>query len=136
MNDWNEKIIAEFRENGGEVGGPFEGAPMVLVHHEGAKSGTERVTPLMYQPGDDGQIYVFASKGGAPTNPDWYHNLVANPTTTIEVGTETKQVDARVLEGAERTAVWEKQKQDYPQFAEYDVTSGDREIPVFALEVS
>ena len=87
-NDWNDKIIAEFRANGGRVGGPFEGAPVVLVHHRGRKSGREYVTPTMYLPDehDDDTIYVFASKGGAPTNPDWYYNLAAAEEGTIESG--------------------------------------------------
>jgi deazaflavin-dependent oxidoreductase (nitroreductase family) len=94
MDDFNQKIIAEFRANGGKVGGQFEGAPMVLLHHRGAKTGTERVNPLVYRPvGDD--IAIFASKGGAPTNPDWYHNVVAHPETTIEVGPDTVAVVAR-----------------------------------------
>ena len=83
--DFNSKIIAEFRENGGKVGGPFEGAPLLLLHTTGAKSGQERVNPMMYQAIGDG-FAVFASKAGAPTNPDWYHNLVANPRVTAEVG--------------------------------------------------
>lgn len=134
MNDWNAQIIDEFRENDGAVGGMFEGAPMVLVHHRGAKSGTERVTPLMYQPESDDRIYVFASKAGATTNPDWYHNLVANPETTIEIGDGSRTVRARELEGNERSKVWEKQKADVPQFAGYEESAEGRVIPVFALE--
>ncbi len=134
MDDWNTQIIEEFRANDGVVGGPFEGAPMVLVHHTGAKSGTERVTPLMYQPESDDRLYIFASKAGAVTNPDWFHNLLANPETTIEVGTKTRAVRARVLEGDERARVWEAQKSGVPQFAEYEVHAEGREIPVFALE--
>ena len=135
MNDWNAKIIAEFRENDGKVGGPFEGAPMVLVHHTGAKTGTERVTPLVYQPESDERIYIFASKAGAPDNPDWFHNLVANPDTTIEIGAETDvAVRARVLDAEEREPVWERQKAQAPTFAEYEEKAGDRVIPVIALE--
>lgn len=134
LHDFNQTIIDEFRANAGAVGGPFEGAPMVLVHHTGAKSGTQRIAPLVYQPDDDDRLYVFASKGGAPTNPDWFHNLVANPETTIEVGTETRTVRARVLDGDERTAIWETQKQRMAQFAEYEERADGREIPVFALE--
>lgn len=135
MDDWNTKVIAEFRENGGKVGGPFEGAPMVLVHHTGAKSGTERVTPLMYRPDVGGRIVIFASKAGAPDNPDWFHNLVANPDTTIEVGEETDvAVRATVLEGDERDRIWEAQKSEVPQFAEYEKTAGGRQIPVIALD--
>jgi deazaflavin-dependent oxidoreductase (nitroreductase family) len=134
MQDFNQQIIDEFRTNDGVVGGPFEGAPMVLVHHTGAKSGIERVTPLTYQPDTDDRVYIFASKAGAPDNPDWFHNLVAFPDTTIEIGTETWKVRARVLEGDERSKIWEKQKADVPQFAEYEKTAEGREIPVLALE--
>ena len=134
MNDFNEQVIAEFRDNGGKVGGPFEGAPMVLLHHTGAKSGVERVTPLMYRPDGD-RVVIFASKGGAPDHPAWFHNLVANPETTIEVGDEAGvAVRATVLEGDERDRIWSAQKAEVPQFAEYEVTAGDREIPVVALE--
>lgn len=132
MNDWNQQIIAEFRANGGVVGGPFEGAPMVLVTHRGARSGTERTTPLVYlADGDD--VVIFASKAGAPTNPDWFHNLVANPDATIEVGTETLAVRARVAEGDERDELFERQKAASPQFAEYEKAT-DRVIPVVVLE--
>ncbi len=134
LNDFNQQIIDEFRANDGVVGGPFEGAPMVLVHHTGAKSGTQRVTPLVYQPESDDRLYVFASKAGATDNPDWFHNLVANPETVVEVGTDTHTVRARVLAGDERTQVWEAQKTAAPQFAEYEKTTEGREIPVFALE--
>jgi deazaflavin-dependent oxidoreductase (nitroreductase family) len=133
-SDFNGSIIDEFRANGGKVGGMFEGAPMVLVHHKGAKSGTERVNPLMYQDLGGGSIAVFASKGGAPTNPDWYHNLVANPDTRIELGTEQHDVRARVADDDERQRIWEAQKAVFPQFAEYEKTSGGRTIPVVILE--
>jgi deazaflavin-dependent oxidoreductase (nitroreductase family) len=132
MNDWNQQIIAEFRANAGKVGGPFEGAPMVLVQHKGARTGTERTTPLMYLPdGDD--IVIFASKAGAPDNPDWYHNLLANPETTAELGTETVAVRARVAQGDERDDLWTRQKQAYPQFQGYEDAT-DRVIPVVVLE--
>jgi deazaflavin-dependent oxidoreductase (nitroreductase family) len=88
VNDYNQPIIDEFRANDGKVGGRFEGFPLVLLHHTGAKSGTERVNPLAYQRLGDDSVAVFASKGGSPTNPDWFHNLVANPNTSIEIGTE------------------------------------------------
>ena len=133
VNDWNTKIIAEFRANDGVVGPPFEGAPMVLVHHTGAKTGTERVTPLVYQPVGDAWA-IFGSKAGATTNPDWFHNLKANPETTIEVGAETVPVTATVLEGAQRDEIWAKQKELMPGFAEYEKTAGDRIIPVVLLE--
>ena len=132
MNDWNQQIIAEFRANDGKVGGPFEGAPMVLVTHKGARTGTERVTPLMaLLDGDD--IVIFASKAGAPDNPDWYHNLVANPDTTVELGTDTIPVRARVADGAERDDLWTRQKTAYPQFQGYE-DSTTRVIPVVVLE--
>lgn len=131
MSDWNTQIIEEFRSNGGKVGGQFEGAPLLLLHHTGAKTGTERVTPLMYQAvGDD--YAIFASKAGAPTNPDWFHNLLANPRTTAEVGTDTIPVTARVAEADERDRIWTKQKADYPGFAEYEEAT-TRQIPVVIL---
>lgn len=131
-NDWNRQVIEEFRANEGRIGGAFEGAPMALIHHRGAKSGIERVNPVMYQKVDGGYA-VFGSKGGAPTNPDWYHNLVANPETTVEIGTETIPVRARVARGEERERIWEKQKRAYPGFAEYERKT-TREIPVVILE--
>ena len=133
-NDFNQEIIEEFRANDGKVGGRFEGQPMVLVHHTGAKSGTERVNPLAYQRIDDDSVAIFASKGGAPTNPDWFHNLVAHPNTSIEIGTQRYEVKARVAAGEERQRIWEAQKQAFPNFAEYEVTSGGRELPVVVLD--
>jgi deazaflavin-dependent oxidoreductase (nitroreductase family) len=133
MSDWNTQVIEQFREGGGKVGGDFEGMPLLLLHHVGAKSGTERVTPLVYQQVGDAYA-VFASKGGAPTNPDWYHNLLATPDTKIEIGTETLDVTARVADDDERSRIWETQKERYPNFAEYERTAGDRMIPVVVLE--
>ncbi len=131
MNDWNTQIIEEFRANGGKVGGQFEGAPLLLLHSTGAKSGQDRIAPVMYRDvGDD--IAIFASKAGAPDNPDWYHNLVANPEASIEIGTETVPVTARVVTGDERSAIWEPQKAEYPGFAEYEQKT-TREIPVVLL---
>jgi deazaflavin-dependent oxidoreductase (nitroreductase family) len=132
-NDFNQRIIEEFRANGGKAGGPFEGLPLVLVHHTGAKSGTERVNPLAYQRIDDKTVAIFASKGGAPTNPDWYHNLAANPDASIEIGNESYDVTARIATGEERERIWNAQKQAFPNFAEYETTSGGREIPVVVL---
>ena len=132
MNDWNRKIIEEFRANEGRVGGPFEGAPMILVHHIGAKSGTERVTPLVYFPQDGGGMVIIASKAGAPTNPDWYHNLKANPKITVEVGTETFPVEATEAEGAERDAIWDAAVVANPGFGEYQKKTS-RLIPVVKL---
>jgi deazaflavin-dependent oxidoreductase (nitroreductase family) len=132
MSDFNASIIKEFRDNDGKVGGPFEGATVLLLHHTGAKSGKERVNPLAYRKvGDD--VAVFASKGGAPTNPDWYHNLKAHPQTTAEIGTETVAVTAREAEGDERTQIWEAQKKDSPGFADYEKNT-TRQIPVMILE--
>ena len=131
INDWNAQVIEEFRANGGKVGGQFEGAPLLLLHTTGAKTGKERIAPMMYQAVDGGWA-VFASKAGAPDNPDWYHNLVAHPDASIEVGTETKAVRAEVLAGGERSAIWETQKERYPGFAGYEEQT-DREIPVVLL---
>ena len=132
MSDFNAPIIEEFRANGGKVGGQFEGAPILLLHHTGAKSGKERVNPMMYQ-ADGDRFAVFASKGGAPTNPDWYHNLVVHPEAAIEVGEETIPVVARVAEGEERERIWERQKREWPGFADYERKT-DRQIPVLILE--
>jgi deazaflavin-dependent oxidoreductase (nitroreductase family) len=132
--DYNKQVIEEFRANGGKVGGDFEGFPLVLVHHTGAKSGTTRVNPLAYQRLDDDTVAVFASKGGAPSHPDWYYNLVANPDTRVELGDDTYDVTARVATGEERDRIWEAQKKAFPNFAEYETTAGDREIPVVVLE--
>src|SRR5579875_2854409 len=118
MRDWNNKIIEEFRANEGKVGGQFEGAPVLLLHTTGAKSGQERVNPMMYLE-LDGRLFVFASKAGAPTHPDWYHNLVANPRVTVELGTETFEADASPLQGDERTEVYDEQARRYPGFREY-----------------
>src|SRR5438034_6755240 len=130
--DWNKKIIEEFRANQGKVGGMFEGMPILLLHHTGAKSGKVRVNPLAYQANGD-RLIVFASKGGAPTNPDWFHNLKANPRATVEVGTETRDVRARVAEGEERERIWRRQKEMNPGFGEYEKKT-TRKIPVVILE--
>ncbi len=135
MSDFNTAIIEEFRANEGQVGGGFAGAPMLLLHSTGAKSGQERVHPLVFQ--RDGEAYVvFGSKGGAPTHPVWYLNLVANPKASIEVGTEHMPVVARVAKGDERERIWSEQKRLMPGFAEYEKTAGDREIPVIVLDPS
>jgi deazaflavin-dependent oxidoreductase (nitroreductase family) len=131
-NDFNQKIIDEFRANAGEVGGPFEGARLLLLHTTGAKTGRPRVNPVAYQAVGK-SFAVFGSKGGAPTNPDWYYNLLANPSTTVEVGTDTLPVRARVAEGEERDRIWKKQKQVMPGFADYE-TKTSRPIPVIVLE--
>lgn len=131
--NWNDGIIEEFRGNGGRVGGQFEGHSLLLLHHRGAKTGIERVNPLACQDLGDGARAVFASKGGAPTNPDWFHNLVANPDVTIETGAETLPVRARLAEGEERGRIWARQIQVMPGFAEYELKT-TREIPVVILE--
>lgn len=132
QNDWNTNVIREFRENGGKVGGMFEGSPMIIVHHLGAKSGAERETPLVYF-GEGDRIFIFASKGGAPENPAWYHNLVAHPRVKVEVGSETFEVNARVLEGAERDEYYAKQAAVMSNFADYAANT-TRTIPVIELE--
>ena len=131
MSDWNAKIIEEFRTNQGRVGGNFEGAPMLLLHTQGAKSGQERVNPMMYLE-KDGRIYVFASKAGAPTNPDWYHNLVANPEVTAEIATSTVEATARPLPEDERKVIFDVQADLYPGFRDYE-SKTTRKIPVVEL---
>lgn len=136
MSDWNTQIIEEFRANEGRVGGPFEGAPMILVHHRGRRSGREIVAPLMFLPHetDSDIMYIFASKGGAPTHPEWYHNLLAAGEATVEVGAETFEVTVKELTGDERDGVYDEQARRYPGFAEYaQKTAGIRVIPVLEL---
>jgi deazaflavin-dependent oxidoreductase (nitroreductase family) len=138
-SNWNDQVIAEFRANEGRLGGTFEGAPVVLVHHRGRTSGRDYVTPVMYLPDEDdpGTIYVFASKGGAPTNPDWYYNLVAAGESTVERGTDTYPTTVHELTGDERDRIYDEQGRRYPGFAEYAVqTAGVRTIPVLALRRS
>ncbi len=132
MTDWNAKVIEEFRANGGKVGGAFEGAPLLLLHSTGARTGQERTNPMMYLPVGD-SFAVFASKAGADTNPDWYHNLVAHPEASVEVGTDTIAVTARVLDDDERDPIWREQKARYPGFAEYEART-TRVIPVVMLD--
>lgn len=133
VQDWNRSVIEEFRANGGKVGGGFAGAPLLLLHTTGARTGKERVNPMMYQDLGDGSLAVFASKAGAPTNPDWYHNLVANPEVTAEVGTATRRFRARTTANEEREPIWDKQKRDFPGFADYESRT-DRIIPVVVLD--
>jgi deazaflavin-dependent oxidoreductase (nitroreductase family) len=133
-NDWNSKVIAEFRANDGKVGGQFEGAPILLLHTTGAKSGQERVHPMMYQQVGEGYA-VFASKAGAPTNPDWYHNIVAHPSVQAEIGSQTLPLTARVAAGDEREQIWSAQKSAYPGFADYEQKT-TRQIPVVILEAA
>jgi deazaflavin-dependent oxidoreductase (nitroreductase family) len=131
-SDWNTAIIEEFRANGGKVGGQFQGAPLLLLHTTGAKTGNEHVTPVMYRPVGDGYA-VFASKAGAPTNPDWYHNLMAHPSVRAEIGADTVPLSARVATGDERERIWTAHKTANPGFAEYE-TKTSRQIPVVILE--
>jgi deazaflavin-dependent oxidoreductase (nitroreductase family) len=129
--DFNAQIIEEFHANEGRVGGMFEGLPLLLLHHTGAKSGKSRVNPLAYQ-SDNGRYVVFASKGGAPTNPDWYHNLKAQPNVTIEVGTDAIDVVASEASGEERDRLFRTQAERVPQFGDYERQT-DRVIPVIVL---
>ena len=139
MSDWNTSIIEEFRANGGKVGGGFDGAPMVLLHHTGRKSGKESVTPLMYLDGlsaglDDNTIVVFASFAGEPRHPAWYYNLVAAGQTTVEVGSETYPVTVEEITGADRDRIYAEQVRRYEGFGGYEQkTAGIRTIPVLAL---
>ena len=131
VNDWNQNIINEFRANEGVVGGPFKGATMLLLHHTGRKSGTERVNPLVYM-ADGDRYLVFGSKGGAPEHPDWYRNLLAKPAATIEVGTEKFEVEATEITGEERNRLYAKNAALRPAFAEYQQKTS-RTIPLVAL---
>lgn len=131
MRDWNTQIIEEFRSNGGKVGGPFEGAPLLLLTTTGARSGMTRTTPVMYLPDKD-RLIIFATKAGASTNPDWYHNLVAHPKATVEVGTETFDVTAVEVTGEERDQLYARQAALFPGFADYEAKT-TRRIPVIAL---
>lgn len=134
VQNWNTKIIDEFRSNEGRVGGPFEGAPMLILHTKGRKSGAPRANPMVYQAIGDAYA-VFASRGGSPTNPDWYFNAIANPDVEIEVGVERVYVKAREAKGDERERIWTEQKKRMPGFADYErKTEGIREIPVLILE--
>ena len=135
-NSWNQQVIDEFRANEGRVGGGFAGAPMVLVHHVGRKSGKEYVTPLVYlaKEGDDASVYIFASKAGAPAHPDWYHNLIEAGQTTIEVGASTYPVTVTELSGDERDRVFAEQVRRMPGFGDYATkAAGIRTIPVLEL---
>jgi deazaflavin-dependent oxidoreductase (nitroreductase family) len=131
VQDWNQSIIEEFRANEGKVGGGFAGAPLLLLHTTGAKTGRERVNPMMYLD-LDGHRYVFASKSGADTNPDWYWNLVAHPDVTAEVGTETYEAAAVPVTGGDRDRIYSEQARRYPGFGEYEEKSS-RVIPVVEL---
>lgn len=131
MADFNTQVINEFRENAGRVGGMFEAMPLLLLHHTGAKSGAERVSPLAYLE-DNGRYAIFASKAGAPEHPSWYHNVLAHPETRIEVGGETIEVVASEAEPEERDRIYNEQASRVPQFGEYEQKT-TRKIPVVLL---
>lgn len=130
-HDWNRKIVDEFRANEGRVGGPFEGAPILVLHTTGRKSGERRINPMMYLE-NEGRLFVFASKAGAPSHPDWFHNLVATPHVTVELGTETFTAHARPVDGAERDRLYAIQAELRPNFAEYQEKT-NRVIPVVEI---
>lgn len=130
-NDWNATIIEDFRANEGEVGGPFAGAPVLLLHTTGARSGAERVNPMMYLE-EEGRIYVFASKAGAHSHPDWFHNLTANPRVSVEIGAGHYAATAVNVVGDERSRIYAIQAARYPGFAEYEQKT-TRVIPVVEL---
>lgn len=131
-NDFNRKLIEEFRAKGGKVSGMFAGAPLLLLTTTGARSGQPRVAPLVYST-DNGRLVVIASKGGAPTHPDWFHNLRANPEVTVEVGTESFPARATIPEGAERQRLFDQMAAQMPGFAEYQRNT-TRRLPVIVLE--
>ena len=130
-DDWNRHIVEEFRANHGKVGGMWEGRPLLLLTTTGAKSGQSRTNPMMYQREGD-RLFVFASKGGAPTNPDWYHNLLAHPEVTVEIGDQRYSATAKPITGAERDSIYDRWSQRYPQFREYQEKTS-RVIPVIEL---
>jgi deazaflavin-dependent oxidoreductase (nitroreductase family) len=132
-DDFNGKVIEEFRANGGKVGGFFQGATLLLLHHAGAKTGAERVNPLVYQQVGDSYA-IFASAGGQPRDPQWFRNLVAHPDVAVEVGTTTLKARARVADAAERAPIWSKQTATMSNFADYEKSAAPREIPVVLLD--
>jgi deazaflavin-dependent oxidoreductase (nitroreductase family) len=131
-SDYNTEIIEEFRTNQGHVGGPWDGIPLVLIHHIGARSGIERVTPVAYHPQPGSRFAIWAANGGSPAHPSWYHNLKANPRITAEVGAEAFTVQAKELDGTARAELWLKLISVYPQLAEAQART-TRQIPVFVL---
>ncbi len=131
-SDFNTKIITEFRANQGRVGGPLAGTPMILIHHTGAQSGIERVTPLACSHQPDGRLAIVAANGGSPRHPDWYYNLKANPTITVEVGTQTFTAVAEQLDGDARAELWPKLVAESPTIGEHQAKT-TRQIPVFLL---
>ena len=131
-NDYNTKIIEEFRANGGRVGGPWAGTPMILIHHIGARSGVERITPLGCSSQGDGRFVIVASSGGSPVHPDWYYNVKANPRITVEVGAQTFTVLADELAAAARAELWPKLVAEYPTLGEHQART-TRQFPMFML---
>ena len=131
FNDWNRQIIEEFRANGGKVGGQFEGVTLLLLTTTGAKSGQKRINPLTYLL-DGKRLFIFAAKGGSPTNPDWYHNLAAHPQVTVELGSEHFEATAVLVEGEERDQIYAKEVQRHPGAADYEKKT-TRKIPVVEL---
>lgn len=132
VSEWNNNVMAEFRANEGKVGGVFENMPLLILHTKGAKSGNEHQTPLVYM-ADGDKYVVFASKGGAPSDPHWYRNVVANPEVTIEVGTETKSATATIAPQPLRDELYNRNAATHPQFKEYEAKT-TRLIPVVVLE--
>lgn len=131
MSDWNAKFIEEFRANAGQVGGFFANKPVLILHTTGARSGIGRLAPLVYRKEDD-RVFVFASKGGSHSHPDWYHNLKANPAVTVEIGADTVSATAAEIVGDERDAIYARHAAVIPNFAEYQAGT-DRTIPVIEL---
>jgi deazaflavin-dependent oxidoreductase (nitroreductase family) len=131
-NDFNRAIIEEFRANGGKVGGQFAGAPLLLLTTTGAKSGRKQTTPVVYS-ADGDRLIILASKGGAPTNPSWYHNLRAHPTVGVELGRDSFEATAEVTSGAERDRLFAQHAKQFPGFEDYQKNT-TRIIPVVALE--
>ena len=133
VSEWNAKVIEEFRANAGKVGGWFADKDVLILHNKGAKSGLERITPLVYRREGD-RLFIFASKGGSDSHPAWYHNLKATPTVTLEIGTETMPATAVEISGSERDAVYARQAAAISNFAEYQAGT-ERVIPVFELVI-
>lgn len=133
MSDWNAQVIEEFRANNGKVGGWFAGKDVLILHNTGARSGRERITPLVYRREDD-RVFIFASKGGSDSHPDWYYNLKANPSVTVEIGADTSSATAVEINGSERDAIYARQAAAISNFAEYQAAT-DRVIPVFELVI-
>jgi deazaflavin-dependent oxidoreductase (nitroreductase family) len=133
LHEWNRKMVEEFRANGGKPGGPFAGSPLLLLHTIGARTGEERINPLMYQDLMNGKVAVFATANGAPTHPDWYYNLVVNPNVSAEIGIESRRFRASTALGEEREEVWSLQKLRFPSFADFEELTV-RQIPVVILD--